>query len=265
MKTTKTAHRLAGAFAIAAICSALPMASGGTAPDIIAPSPPAPSGWEFRLEPYGWLTGTEGTVGVAYRTSEVDTSFSDIFDHIEMAAALQLEARNGRWGIIADGFYAKLGASGSPPGPLYATASLDFKQFIGELYGAYRISEGPGGFLDVYAGARYNDLSIELTGIGALAPGFVREQSQSWTDPLIGLRGQWNLNDKVYLAAKGDIGGFGVGSDIAWSLQGTLGYNFTPCVSAEIGYRYLKTEYDNRGFTYDIAQPGFFTGLNIRF
>ncbi|MGC4017703.1 MAG: hypothetical protein QM755_24775 [Luteolibacter sp.] len=265
MKTNKTFIRQAIP-ALLGLGSVLPVAFAGTPADIVAAPAPAPSGWEFRLEPYGWLTATEGTAGVGYRTSEVDSSFGDIFDHIEMVGALQFEARNGRWGIIADGFYARLAASGSPPGPLLASASIEYEQFFGELYGAYRITECSGSFLDLYAGIRYNDISMELTGIGTIPlTSFRVSQSENWTDPVIGVRGQWSLNDKVYLAAKADVGGFGTGSDIAWSIQGTLGYNFTRSVSAEIGYRYFKTEYANRGFTYDIAQSGIYTGVNVKF
>jgi opacity protein-like surface antigen len=74
-----------------------------------------------------------------------------------------------------------------------------------------------------------------------------------------------NINEKWYLAGKSDIGGFGVGSDFAWSLQGTVGYNFTDKVPSEIGYRYLQTDYEDGAFTYDIAEHGFYLGLNVRF
>ncbi len=67
------------------------------------------------------------------------------------------------------------------------------------------------------------------------------------------------------LAAKGDVGGFGVSSDLAWTLQGTIGYPFTPNVSSEIGYRYLHTDYTDGGFKYDVAQAGLYTGHNIKF
>ena len=88
---------------------------------------------------------------------------------------------------------------------------------------------------------------------------------KDWADPIVGLRGQWNINDKWYLAGKGDIGGFGVSSDFTWNLQATVGYNFNECVSAEIGYRYFDTDYDDGGFTYDVAQAGLLLGVNFRF
>ena len=84
------------------------IASAGTPADPVIETPPASSGWEFRIEPYGWLTGLDGRTGVGPLVAGIDQSFSDIFDNLDMAAALQFEARNGRWGIIADGFYAEI-------------------------------------------------------------------------------------------------------------------------------------------------------------
>lgn len=89
--------------------------------------------------------------------------------------------------------------------------------------------------------------------------------NKDWADPIIGLRSQWNINDKWYLAGKGDIGGFGVSSDLTWELQGTVGYHFTPCFSTEIGYRYFDTDYNDGGFTYDVAQAGLLLNFNFTF
>ncbi len=375
------------------------------------PSSGSSCDWEFRVEPYGWLTGLEGTTGVSPLITEIDQSFSDIFDNLEMAAALQFEARNACWGFLADGFYAELGGSGSSPGPLYDRAELDMKQFIGELAVAYRIYESPSAFVDVYGGIRYNNLSMDLSatldvpgiqalsdnlsqavvsGIGERAEAIVQPKlaayqtsaaarraaieaevassiqaeadprvkrdiekqllqirrdgglnrrdiatnriiravkterlalaqataqlkvaelqasvnqalqnrvnqaqarvsqtqqnlatainqqlvnglptaasaDKNWVDPILGVRAQWNLNDKWFLAGKSDIGGFGVGSDFTWTVQGTVGYRFTETVSAELGYRYMDTDYQDGAFTYDIAESGIYTGLNYRF
>lgn len=397
----------------AAAITLLAAASAGSLEDpIIAPTPDAPSSeWEFRASPYGWLTGLDGTVGVGGLTGEINQSFSDILPNLKMAAALQFEARNGRWGIIADGFYADMGASSNPPGPLYDYVNVDIKQFLGELDVAYRVYEGPSGFVDIYAGLRYNNLSGDfegnlntagiqaasdnassriVTGIknradaivqpraAAFAAGTAAERTaietqltadieaeadgrikrdlekqllgirrsggldardiasakislavkarrlelatstaelkvaqlrasvdsslqaavatarsrvktaeqklatainnqlvkrlptsasatEEWVDPIVGCRAQWNINPKWYLAGKTDIGGFGVGSDLVWTVQGTVGYNFTDKVSADLGYRYMHTDYTDGGFTYDVATSGIYTSLNIKF
>jgi hypothetical protein len=44
---------------------------------------------------------------------------------------------------------------------------------------------------------------------------------------VIGLRGRFNLNKTFYLIAQTDVGGFGIGSDIAVEAYAALGCQFT--------------------------------------
>jgi hypothetical protein len=255
---------LAGAIML---CSSLGSAHGGCGPADLSATP-ASSPWQFRIQPYGWLTGIDGSSGPAGYAADIDAGFDDVFDVLEMAAALQFEARRGRWGIIADAFYAELGSSGTLPGPLETDIDLDFEQFLGELVVSYRVSECSRSFVDLYAGIRYNSLSLDLEATSngtALNEDERRSADKDWTDPIIGIRTQWEINDRWFLAAKGDIGGFGVDSDFTWNLQGTVGYRFNESVSLEIGYRYFDTDYSDDGFIYDVAQAGALIGVNFVF
>jgi len=67
--------------ASAAIAATLATALGGTPAPAPIQAPPPASGWEFRIEPYGWLTGIDGTVGIGDKMADVDASFSDMFTH----------------------------------------------------------------------------------------------------------------------------------------------------------------------------------------
>ena len=66
--------------------------------------------------------------------------------------------------ILGDGFFAQLSADGDPPGPLYGNANIKFQQGMAQLALAYRIIDDRRGFLDVYAGARYNYLGLTING-----------------------------------------------------------------------------------------------------
>jgi hypothetical protein len=146
----------------ATIASLAPVFAGPVEEKVIqAPAPSSP--WEFRIEPYGWATGLDGTVGAAGFTTHADVGFEEIFDHLDMALALQLEARRGRWGILADGFYAKIGDVGDTPGPLYASVSADLQQVIAQIAIAFRLCEGKWGFVDILAGGRYNYLGVDIS------------------------------------------------------------------------------------------------------
>ncbi len=360
MNTMKSFTYSAATLTLATLLISLtPALAGPLEKEII--QPPAPvSPWQFRLEAYGWLTSLEGTSGVGSFQTNIDAPFfNEILDHLDFAAAMQLEVRKGRWGVMADGFYAKLGAAGDTPGPLYASATADLQQVLAEVVVTYRVFESRAGFVDVYAGGRYNYLGLEITGniskagvqrvseevsarvvtgvanravlaaalrdqapdsigFGAvnriaravdrqrldlvtavavlrnappekvaaaqlavnraekrLANAINRELSaalpssesadKQWIDPLIGVRGQWNITERFFAAAQADIGGFGAASRLAWMAQATLGYNFTKNVFAEAGYRYLYTDYTDGGFLYDVSQFGAFVGLGLKF
>ncbi len=86
-----------------------------------------------------------------------------------------------------------------------------------------------------------------------------------WWDPFIGLRGRLNLSEAWYLTAKGDVGGFGVGSDFAWQAEAALGCHVTRSIFAEAGYRALGTDYNDDGLTYDVITHGAQVTVGITF
>jgi hypothetical protein len=118
--------------------------------------------------------------------------------------------------------------------------------------------------IDVVAGARYwylkPDVDLTVTGtINLPALGISRtgsgrvsgKKTIDWWDPYIGLRLRQQRGPGKELVLRGDIGGFGVGSDFTWHVNG--GYNFNTKIlgydaSAMIGYRALYVDYsEGRG------------------
>jgi len=79
---------------------------------------------------------------------------------------------------------------------------------------------------------------------------------EQWWDPYVGVGARYNLSKAFYLTAKGDIGGFGVGSELTWQASGALGCQITRYIFVEAGYRYLYTDYNHNGFVYDVTQSG---------
>jgi hypothetical protein len=68
-----------------------------------------------------------------------------------------------------------------------------------------------------------------------------------WFDPAIGLRGRLNLSKAFYLTAETDIGGFGIGSDVAWEGYAAVGCDITRNIFAEVGYRALYDDFRDEG------------------
>ena len=121
-----------------------------------------PNGWSFILEPYLWALGVDGTVGVKRFDTHVDYNPLTVVKHLDWGIMAKGEVRKGKWGILGDGFFAQLSASGDPPGPLYNNANIKLQQGMVELALAYRIIDDRRGFVDIYAGARYNYFGIDV-------------------------------------------------------------------------------------------------------
>ncbi len=376
-------------------------------PPLTSISEPAP-GWQFLVSLPGWGAGLSGEVGVGgFDPVSVDVGLKDILKNLDMIATLTVEARNNRWGFIADGMYLKMSASGETPGRLLTSVDVEVEQVLAELAVTYRLIEGRRGYLDLIAGGRYmylrtglnfhldsagvrdvsQDLSdaavnravdviqkevgraaarasaqlaalelderaealrgevreaaiqriLEQTTIreiietihnltpaeraqirqkvessqqvlaankaltkavieerAAAAVSAARKQAQravarakkqlagaiesavrkaipneaaaskSWVDPFVGLRGRLNLTDQVYLAARADVGGFGVASDITWNLFGALGYQLSERWSTELGWRHYSVDYQDGGFIFDAEMSGIFLGLTCK-
>ena len=121
-----------------------------------------PNGWAFIIEPYLWGLGVDGTVGLKRFDTHVDYNPVTVVKHLDWGIMAKGEVRKGKWGILGDGFFAQLSASGDPPGPLYNNANIKLQQGMAELALAYRIIDDRRGFVDIYAGARYNYFGIDV-------------------------------------------------------------------------------------------------------
>ncbi|RYD82022.1 MAG: hypothetical protein EOP84_10095 [Verrucomicrobiaceae bacterium] len=86
-----------------------------------------------------------------------------------------------------------------------------------------------------------------------------------WFDPYIGLRGRYQISPAFYLTARGDIGGFGIGSDLTWQAYGAVGCQLSRSVFAEAGYRYLYMDYHKNGLINEVAMRGFQVTMGISF
>lgn len=122
-----------------------------------------PNGWEFVIEPYVWAMGLNGKTGVnGLPPLDVNFNSVQILQHLDWALMGRGEIRKGRWGVLADGYYAALSGSGEVEGILYKSGTLQLQQGLASLSLAYRIIDDRRGFLDLYAGARYNYMGMQM-------------------------------------------------------------------------------------------------------
>ena len=80
--------------------------------------------------------------------------------------------------------------------------------------------------------------------------------SEWWVDPILAVRGQWDIDDRWHLKGYGDIGGVGLGADLTWMLYGGIEWDATQNISLELGYRHLDVDYTNGSFVWDVSMSG---------
>ncbi len=196
----------------------------------------------------------DGTVAVRGREVEIDASFSDIFKHLEFGFMGHFEASNDKWVVLGDIFYAGLGAQ--PP-----HVTIDFNQWIVEGGVGRKFGKN----FELLAGGRFNRLDTKLGFRGPI--GIEVQADQDWLDPYIGGRVTAPLSDRFSILVRGDIGGFGVGSDFAWYFNPALAINLTQSASLIFFYRFQHLDYENEddGFKFDVTISGPGAGVAFRF
>jgi opacity protein-like surface antigen len=212
----------------------------------------AGEGWRLsQVTVYGWLPSITGAQQFPDGDPVVDLDSSDVLEALQLAFFGTAEVRNGRLGLVFDLAYVDLGQDGEARGALIpggdpASASVDTTLLMATAVAAYRFAETSAGWVDVYGGLRFTDLSadvsVDIPGIGFAA---ARSASVDWVDAIVGLRGHRPIADRWSVTGLVDVGGFGIGSSsrLTWQVQGMVDYAFTDSVIGRLGYRYMNIDY----------------------
>lgn len=207
-------------------------------------------GWQFRIAPYLIIPSMEGDVTVRGLTAETDVGPEDIFSRLNMGFQGYFEARTPDWGVGLDVIYMDLDATDDA-----RLADVDVSQIAITPIVFGRVAPN----LDLYAGARYNDLGVDLDFRGPNVR-VTAERNKSWVDPLIGARFAAPIGKKWNFEIAADVGGFGIGSDIAVNVWPMVTYELSRSAELAFGYRVLYMDYESGSgtdaFGYDMLTMG---------
>ena len=224
------------------------------------------SQWGFTLAPYGWLPGMTGSISIADRTADVDVSPGEVLSHLDAAFMMVTQVRYNRWAVTGDLVYARLHDDIDPPnGILFSSTHEVLKETIGTIDLSYRVVDSPKAFLSVYAGARIYDIYTQIVLRPRLAQGVNVSTTETWVDPIIGIRGRYYVSRAVFLNLCGDIGGFGAGSEFSWQALGGVGVQVSRWCDLELGYRALGFDYEPGRTKQDLISHGVITGAVVHF
>lgn len=225
--------------------------------------------WRFLAEPYVMFPYMSGETGIGESLLlTVEANPGDVFDKLQMGAMLYLEAQKGKWAIASDLVYMNL-TQEVTPGTLIQSGEVSAQQLIWEMAGLYRIAP----FCEVGIGGRLNYLQVGVdASIYTFEPGtrdFSGDREKTWFDPLIITRLSTDINDKWLFQFRGDVGGFGIGSDLTWQLQAYAGYRFSKVFQVSGGYRILSTDFSEGKspgeFVFDMNEFGPCVRLGFNF
>ena len=218
--------------------------------------------------PRGWLDLLAGfrytylgqQVGLQANNMEIDAASTQLVD--QFAHQLATDGSDSR-ALIQQIIVGQLGAldGHNPPLPVGPIASNQ-KDKIADLVQQLIQSQEPelAAAIRTGAQARVNQLKAQLS--NQIANSVTNQLNRcfsfydDWADPVIGLRGRYNLSKAFYLTAESDVGGFGIGSDIAVQAYAALGCQITRNIFSEVGYRYLYDDFRDGNFLYQLSLHG---------
>ena len=214
--------------------------------------------WEFRVTPYLWMLGLDGTTAALGNDVPVDASFKDILDNLNIALSVNMELSKGKVFIVLDAMYAQLEMDIEGPDPIAGTVDIDL--VIADLAVGYKVNEN----FDLYAGARLydQDIGITLSMLPKVTLG------DDWTDFILGFRVHNDMSEKWSFMAKLD-GAVSGDSESAWYVQAVFLRHFSKNRHLDLGWRYYDVDYESGSgltrFKWDVAHSGPVIGYSWEF
>jgi hypothetical protein len=115
-------------------------------------------------------------------------------------------------------------------------------------------------------------MDLRVTSTGGLPVDLSASRDADWIDPTIGLRYNRPISDKWRLNLRGDVGGFGVGSELMYHLLANVQWQASETVGMVFGYRLIDFDYEDgtSGLGgnyqhYDLTEQGPLIGVSISF
>ena len=169
--------------------------------------------------------------------------------------------------------YLSLEADLAPAPPI--TVDVDVTQSWLGLLAAYRVASGTTSngkrySVDVQGGARYNSLKQTVAILAGPGLGTTLGGTETWWEPVVGMRGFWEINDRWTGAALAEFGGFGAGgNDLSVNATAGFDYKTGDRGSLKFGLRYTSIDFSTTRsdgvFAYDVDSFGPFIGYSYTF
>jgi hypothetical protein len=217
---------------------------------------------DWKIAPYLWTVGIDGSATLVGYEQDLDISFSDILSDFDFGGSVYGELGKGHHAVSLDYTYLRLKPDPtplpSPPTPPDSTMST--KMTINILEAGYNYRFDGLGSTALVAGARYMDIELRLTpNINGpelpIEPPFPQDPVEfgpSWWDAFVGVKTFSRIGAKWDFEFYGTIG-YGE-SDWPWTLQAMFSRRFSNENRLGLGARVWGIDYsDDNGFMGEYA------------
>lgn len=204
----------------------------------------AQRGYEDRLRldisPYAWIATMNGDLTIEGERRKVNFTFEDFFRSSNLGLNGHIELKMRKWAVLFDWNYVELLND-------LTTTELTLSEF-GLGYRAF-------GDIEILLGGRY----FKSEFVSRDDPDDIKKSKKSWTDPFLGARTDIEITKTLFFTIRGDLGGFGIGSDFAWNMMAGVGYrlaNISFIAAYRIWYAKYETGSGDDQFVYDMTTSG---------
>jgi len=260
---TSMQRSIAVAATVALILAVSVLAGGAAFAQTAKPAAGGKESWQHTAAVYLLAAGMSGKSSIGNLDADVDVSFSEILENLEIGGMAAYRGTNGQWSVMVNSLFIGLGVTKDLP--LGGAAEVDFDQAMLEVDGGWRLAKS----LELYFGLRVTDIDMDLEVRPAIGADQIADDRHSWVDPLVGLRCEVPMGAKWSFIGRADVGGFGVGSDFAWQALTHFDWHISKHFGVAFGYVALDMDYeDGEGsdfFKYDIVATGPFAAATFSF
>ena len=222
-----------------------------------------PEGWRHTILVYGLAAGLSGETAVRGLEADVDVGFSEVLEDLEAGGMAAYRAESKRWAVMANVIYMGLGATKDAGASV--TFDVDIDQWLLEVDGSWRYSDR----LEFLAGLRFASIDVAVESRHPTLGTAEQDGSESWVDPVVGARVQIPIGKSWSFTGRGDIGGFGVGSDLTWQAVAQFQWRLGETLGLSLGYLAIYADYEDGDgsdlFRYDVTSQGPFAGMMFSF
>lgn len=218
---------------------------------------PTPSPWEFKATLYLWVAGLDGAYADTSGTGgPINSSFSDVLKNLSLGGMANFRGRKEALGFVVDFLFMEMKVDSAGTA---GDVDLGVDMILGEADLTFGIKS-----LHFLVGARVLNVDQNLS--AQTDPAVLLESaSTTVVDPVIGALGEWEMGKGWGFFLRGDIGGWGIGSELTYQVLYGFDWQFAKHWSLDFGYRMLGYDIKKDGVNLDMVMHGLIGGVGFSF